>query len=236
MLQYARKLAPDNLEVLRLLGRPPTSSARRARRSRRCRRRSTSPARQGAAGVTGRLGIIYLRLGKLDDAIRYLRMRRRDRSSPGRPITGAHARPSRRTRSRRAARRARRSTCSRTRSRAVPYYSTELAAGRFALAVQYDRDEQRGAAFEVLDRMQTMLQGQLATMVQTALARMRFAPAEDQHYYLRPLVRGRRQLHRGARGMGALCAAAKTAVSPARARAHRRARALRRPCRRPPPP
>jgi hypothetical protein len=54
----------------------------------------------------------------------------------------------------------------------------------FALAVQYDRDEQHGAAFEVLDRMQTVLQGQMGALVQTALASMRFAPAEDQHYYL----------------------------------------------------
>ncbi|HEY5952271.1 MAG TPA: hypothetical protein VIV40_42530, partial [Kofleriaceae bacterium] len=53
----------------------------------------------------------------------------------------------------------------------------------FALAVQYDRDEQRGAAFEVLDKMQNTLQGQLGAMVQNVLAGMRFAPAEDRHYY-----------------------------------------------------
>jgi hypothetical protein len=66
----------------------------------------------------------------------------------------------------------------------VPYYSTEAALVAFALAVQYDRDEQHGAAFEVLDRLQTVLQGQMGALVQTGLASMRFAPAEDQHYYL----------------------------------------------------
>ena len=50
--------------------------------------------------------------------------------------------------------------------------------------MQYDRDEQRGAAFDMLDRMQTVLQGQIGAIVQTSLASMRFAPAEDQHYYL----------------------------------------------------
>src|SRR3569623_1905165 len=66
----------------------------------------------------------------------------------------------------------------------APYYSTEAALVAFSLAVQYDRDEQHGAAFEVLDRMQSVLQGQMAALVQTSLAQMRFAPAEDQHYYL----------------------------------------------------
>ena len=37
MLRYARRLAPENVEVLKLASRaPPTDSARRRRRSRRC--------------------------------------------------------------------------------------------------------------------------------------------------------------------------------------------------------
>jgi hypothetical protein len=65
----------------------------------------------------------------------------------------------------------------------VQYFVNELVLVSFALAVQYDRDDQRGAAFEVLDRMQNVLQGQLAMMVQQQLAGMRFAPAEDRHYF-----------------------------------------------------
>jgi hypothetical protein len=65
----------------------------------------------------------------------------------------------------------------------VQYYPNELTLVSFALAVQYDRDEQRGAAFEILDRMQNVLQGQLGAMVQDVLAGIRFAPAEDRHYY-----------------------------------------------------
>ena len=66
----------------------------------------------------------------------------------------------------------------------VPYYSNEVSLISFALAVQYDRDEQRGAAFDVLDHMQTQLTSSLGATVQNSLGVMRFAPAEDQHYYL----------------------------------------------------
>jgi len=53
----------------------------------------------------------------------------------------------------------------------------------FALAVHYDRDEQRAAAFEVLDRMSATLQHELGAFMQRALGAMRFAPAEDAYYY-----------------------------------------------------
>ena len=66
----------------------------------------------------------------------------------------------------------------------VPYPSNEITLVGFALAVQLDRDEQRGAAFEVLDHMQTQLTTGFASAVQNGLMLMRFAPAEDQHYYL----------------------------------------------------
>ena len=65
----------------------------------------------------------------------------------------------------------------------IQYYVNEQALVSFGLAVQYDRDEQRGAAFEVLDHMQTVLQGQLGAMVHAVLGGFRFAPAEDRHYY-----------------------------------------------------
>jgi hypothetical protein len=49
--------------------------------------------------------------------------------------------------------------------------------------VQYDRDEQRGAAYEVLDHLQNALQGQMGQQLQVALAMIRYAPPEDEHYY-----------------------------------------------------
>ena len=53
----------------------------------------------------------------------------------------------------------------------------------FALAVFYDRDDQRSAAFEILDRMQTNLQPNFASQVQASLAMVRFEPAEDESYF-----------------------------------------------------
>ena len=54
----------------------------------------------------------------------------------------------------------------------------------FGLATIYDRDDQRNAAFEVLDKLQAGLpREEYAPRVQRVLATMRFAPAEDQQYY-----------------------------------------------------
>ena len=183
-LRYARRLQPDNVEVLRLLAQTSDElgQTRQAIEALQAALDITGPAK-APADVTGRLGIIYLRLGKLDDAIRYLRLAQGP-LVPNQPLSGqvlVHL-------SNALATRGQIGDAIDLLANAVqpnaPYYSTEAALVTFALAVQYDRDEQHGAAFEVLDRMQTVLQGQMAALVQTALASMRFAPAEDQHYYL----------------------------------------------------
>jgi tetratricopeptide (TPR) repeat protein len=183
-LRYARRLQPDNLEVLRLYAQAADELGltREAIEALQAAIDVTGPAK-ASPEVTGRLGIIYLRLGKLDDAIRYLRMAQAPLTAQ-QPLTAqvlVHL-------SNALAARGETGEAIDVLANAVPsnasYYSTEAALVAFALAVQYDRDEQRGAAFEVLDRMQNVLQGQLASLVQTALAQMRFAPAEDQHYYL----------------------------------------------------
>jgi tetratricopeptide (TPR) repeat protein len=183
-LRYARKLQPDNVDVLRLLAQTSDELGltRQAIEALQAAIDVTGTAK-APADLTGRLGIIYLRLGKLDDALRYLRLAQGP-VTPGQPLTAqvlVHL-------SNALAQRGQVGEAIDTLANAVPlsapYYSTEAALVAFALAVQYDRDEQHGAAFEVLDRMQTVLQGQMAALVQTALASMRFAPAEDQHYYL----------------------------------------------------
>ena len=66
---------------------------------------------------------------------------------------------------------------------ASSYFTDPVTMVSFALAVHYDRDEQRGAAFEILDRMQAALQQELGPFVQRALADLRFAPPEDEYYY-----------------------------------------------------
>lgn len=182
-LRYARRLAPDNLEVLRLLGQVADEQGK-TREALDALHAAVDlvGAEKAGVDVTGRLGIIYLRMGKLDDAIRYLR------TVQG-PVVGgqgltaqilvhlSHA----------LALRGQMSEAIDVLANAVQanaqYYSNELALVTFALAVQYDRDDQRGAAFDVLDRMQSTLQGQLGNSGYYALSAMRFVPAIDRHYY-----------------------------------------------------
>jgi len=182
-LKYARSLAPDNIEVLRMLAvcadeQGKTREAIEALRA----AIDVAGIDKVSADITGRLGIIYLRLGKLDDAIRYLRMAQGP-VVPGQPVT-AHVLVHLATA---LAGRGQMSEAIDVLANAIPaglqYYPNELTLVSLALAVQYDRDEQRGAAFDILDGMQNTLQGQLASMGLPALATVRFAPAEDRHYY-----------------------------------------------------
>lgn len=182
-LKHARTLAPDNIEVLRLLGQVADEhgKTREAIEALQAALDLVGPEKAGP-DITGRLGIIYLRLGKMDDAIRYLRTAQGP-IVPGQPLT-AHVLVHLATA---LAARGQMSEAIDVLSNAVPanlqYYANEVALVSFALAVQYDRDEQRGAAFDILDHMQTTLQGQIASIGLPALATMRFAPAEDRHYY-----------------------------------------------------
>lgn len=181
MLRYARRLSPENLEVLALLGRAAdelgkTSAAIEALET---HVNLTGPDK-ARADVVGRLGAIYLRLGHRDAAIRWLRLAqgplRSDNVQALVHLANALAARGEIT------------AAAGVLTNAMPaggssYYSQELTLATFALAVIYDRDEQRAAAFEVLDRMKTTLQHSFGPQLQNALVGVRFAPAEDQHYY-----------------------------------------------------
>lgn len=183
MLRYARRLAPDNLDVLRLLGQTADEHGK-TREAIEAFQTGIDIAGLENAGIdiTGRLGIIYLRLGKIDQAIRYLRAAQMPVSA-GQPLTAQVLVHLSNALAVRGQMTDAIDVLANNLPNAVQYYPNELTLVSFALAVQYDRDEQRGAAFEVLDRMQNVLQGQLGAMVQNVLAGMRFAPAEDRHYY-----------------------------------------------------
>jgi tetratricopeptide (TPR) repeat protein len=182
-LKYARTLAPDNVEVLRLLA----VCADEQGKTREAIEALQSAIDQAGidkvgADVTGRLGMIYLRLGKYDDAIRYLRTAQGP-IVPGQPLT-AHVLVHLSTA---LAARGQMSEAIDVLANALPaglqYYTNEFALVAIALAVQYDRDEQRGAAFDILEGMQSSLQGQLASIGLPALATLRFSPPGDRHYY-----------------------------------------------------
>jgi tetratricopeptide (TPR) repeat protein len=182
MLRYARTLSPDNPEVLRLLGTTADElgKTRQALDALEHCARLDGPDRAGAE-VTGRLGLIYLRLGKLDDAVRWLGY------AQGPIIVGDHASHAVHLATALAAR-GQMPAAIDLLINALPaqinYFTEPLTAVSFALAVSYDRDDQPGAAFEVLDRMQTTLQQEMAPLALTTLTALPFAPAEDRYYYL----------------------------------------------------
>lgn len=181
MLRYARRLQPENPEVLALLGRAADElgKTREALEALEACVAIAGPERAGPE-VLGRIGAIHLRRGDLDEAIRWLRLAQ----GPLRPDTApalVHLATALAARGEVPA--AVDVLASVMPSQATSYYSQELSLVMFALAVIYDRDEQRGAAFEVLDRLKSTLQHSFAPQLQNALSQMRFAPAEDQHYY-----------------------------------------------------
>lgn len=182
MMRYARTLAPENPDVLGLFGRAADElgKTRDAVEAFQAAIRLVGPEKAGA-DVTGRLGAIYLRKGDRDTAIRWLR------AAQG-PLTPATAEPIAQLANALAAR-GDVSAALDVLSGVLPaqglgYYSHELSLISFTLALVLDRDEQRSAAFSVLDKMKSSLAQQYGTQLQTVLATTRFSPAEDQHYYL----------------------------------------------------
>jgi tetratricopeptide (TPR) repeat protein len=182
MMRYARRLSPENLDVLRLLGQSADEigKTREALEALHAAVDVAGPEKAGTE-VTGRLGTIYLRLGRLDDAVRYLRLAQSPTlTGPASAVVLVHLATA-------LALRGQTTESIDLLASALPpaaaYYTNEATLISFALAVQLDRDEQRGAAFEVLDRMLIALPGQFAGQVQVSLTQMRFAPAEDEHYY-----------------------------------------------------
>lgn len=183
MLRYARKLSPENTDVLALLG----VAADELGKTRQALDALEACVRlQGLdhadSVVTGRLGMIYLRLGKLDDAIRWLR------NAQGAIAVSNHAEAAVHLATALAAH-GKMSDAIDLLVNALPEkgnYPPDLdpvTLVSFALAVHYDRDEQRAAAFDVLDTMQRSFQQELGPRAQRALAGLRFAPPEDQYYY-----------------------------------------------------
>jgi hypothetical protein len=182
-LRFARKLAPDDLDVLTLIGRVAddlgnTHAAIDALQA------ALALSKDGpSADVAGRLGSIYLRTHDLDAAIRYLRLAEVAVTTPNAAQDTIHLATALALRGQMADAI---EVLSSWGNGVAAFQGTEPATTgvAFALAVFYDRDEQRGAAFDVLDRMQAQMQApSFAQMVQSALASIRFAPAEDESYF-----------------------------------------------------
>jgi tetratricopeptide (TPR) repeat protein len=183
MLRYARRLQPDNPDVLRMLAQV-SDDLGDVRQAREALLAVVDVVGIDHAGTDtlDRLGELALRTGQLDDAIAYLRQAQGPLRAGQPPSANAlvHLATA-------LALRGHSADGIDVLVDALPdpafYEPSENQVVAFALAVLYDRDEQRGAAFEVLDRMRAALGDQLATSLQSSLEQMRFAPAEDELYY-----------------------------------------------------
>lgn len=183
---YARTLAPDDPAVLGVFAHAADELGRTTEALQALERAGTlAGAERAPVEVTGRLGLIYLRLGEIDKAMRWLRIAQGQGRLTDGHIEEAHALVHLATAY---AVRGDLATAAHTLSNALPegalqHYSNELRIVAFALAVFYDRDEQRALAFEVLDHMRTTIGDGFLEGVQVELARLPYVPPEDVHYF-----------------------------------------------------
>ena len=178
LMVYARKLSPDNLDVLAMLGitADEIGKTRQAIDAFRAYLKITTDDKANAE-VTGRLGAIYFRLGDLDTAIHYLRLAQAGAASAATLVHLSNA----------LALQGESADAIDVLANALPgstqYYTNDMTLVAFALAVAYDRDARTSEAFEVLDRLKSQQVQGYVPQVQLVLAQMRFAPPEDRHYY-----------------------------------------------------
>lgn len=182
LLREARRLSPENTEVLTLLGQAADELGRT---------REAIDALEAAVAilgpdrappdVVGRLGALELRLGHRDAAIRWLRYAQ----GPSAVMNSADYQIYLATAlADRGEITAATEVLDRVVPSSIPFFNPDAAMVAFALAVLYDRDEQRAAAFTVLDRMQTSIGQMYTSQLQQQLSRFAFIPGEDRHYYL----------------------------------------------------
>jgi tetratricopeptide (TPR) repeat protein len=183
---YARKLAPENLDALATFARAAEElgQTREAIAALELSAKLTG-ADKAATEVVARLGALYLRAGDTEQALRWLRLAEGPVSLL---VTGleqayavVHLATALAARGDMAA--ALRTIADALPQRSLGRVSDETTVLTFALAVLYDRDEQRASAFEALDRLQAALTTQYEPQLQSALVRMRFLPPEDLYYY-----------------------------------------------------
>lgn len=180
MLRYARRLQPDNLDVLKMIARAADDTGDPAA-AREALLAVVDQAGLEHAGieVLDRLGELALRAGRTDDAIAYLRHAQGSISADNARAPEHYATA--------LALAGRGGEAIDALVHALPEpptfeLSDQLGVG-FALVVQYDRSEQRADAYALLAQMKVSLGDQLAPQLQSVVDAMHFAPAEDELYY-----------------------------------------------------
>ncbi|CAN5818565.1 hypothetical protein BH11MYX2_BH11MYX2_31550 [soil metagenome] len=189
MMHYARSLAPDNADVLATFARAADELGR-TREARAAWAHYMEVADEHLnADALGRYGSLLLRSGERDAAITVLR------NAQG-PLRANNAVAQFLLANALAARgeiTAALDVIQAALPSQIQYYSADVTLLTFAQAVILDQDEQRSAAFETLDRERNAMSTTYATSVLNALATVRFAPPEDQHYYLGLLYESQHQ-------------------------------------------
>jgi hypothetical protein len=206
----ARRLAPENLEALAAFARAADELGQTAEAiaALELTAKLTGPDK-APTEIVARLGALYLRSGDTDRAIRWLRLAQGPVSLLGNGLPQAHAIIHLATA---LAARGEMGPALHAIANALPdrplgHVSHETTILTFALAVLYDRDEQRASAFEVIDHLQSALTAQYQAQLLIELSRLRFLPPEDQHYY-RALLYESVEQYTEARAEWALYAAA----------------------------
>lgn len=181
-LRYARKLSPQNVQVLSRLGRVADQLGKTKQAIEALEAASAvTGADKAPSEVTGPLGMIYLRMGDLDAAVRYLRMAQ----EPATTVPGAELAIGLATA---LAMRGQMGDAIDVLTGAqnvaqVGYYDNAQGMLAFSLAVFYDRDEQRSEAFTTMDHMQSALQQSYVLTLQNYIGSIRYSPPEEKYYY-----------------------------------------------------
>lgn len=182
VLQRAHALAPEDVQVLELLGTTADELGRVPEALEALAACARLAGDRVQPEVTAQLGAIYLRLGRLDDAVRWLE--RAQGPTYHNRHAEAHGAAAIDLAAALVARGDMASAIDRV-SHALPGAQRDqpeqTALVAFALAVLYDRDEQPAAAFAVLDRLSSA--HVLDVELRRRMARHRFVPAEDQLYF-----------------------------------------------------
>jgi tetratricopeptide (TPR) repeat protein len=175
MARYLRRLSPASAAVLYALGRA-TDEAGRADEAIEALTAYLALEPDGNDAAF-RLGRIYLRRREHADAIRYLRLAAASSAWNSQAaiylanaLTAVH-------------RDEEALAVLKTSGERTALWGGDTQVTAFALAVAYDRDEQLSEAFEVLDRLQTALQGEFMKNLQVAIDGLQLVPAVDVHYY-----------------------------------------------------
>jgi tetratricopeptide (TPR) repeat protein len=183
MLRYARKLDPNQSDVLLMLGKVAEESGRpdAAIEALDAYNATLTTDETPNADAPLHLGRAYMRLGRWDDAVRQFRMAMQLGSPGYGPAAAAGAYLG--VALMNTGRIADAIEALLPAAQNQNWYQAETMQEGLTLAVAYDRDEQLSSEFTLLDSIQQQLTGSYPQYVQQGLLPMEFVPSYDQHYY-----------------------------------------------------